>query len=123
MGDDVYLCNQCEFENHPLILVAVENISADLGAWYRLQHFISRAEVFPQKEKNMYIIVLASNIEDIRNFNENIYEYSTVAERYCDEDTPTKPKNNVQFLYSCYEKQEDMDKFFVLDKNGTVHYM
>lgn len=123
MGDDVYLCNQCEFENHPLILVAVENISADLGAWYRLQHFISRAEVFPQKEKNMYIIVLASNMEDIRNFNENIYEYSTLAERYCDEDTPTKPKNNVQFLYSCYEKQEDMDKFFVLDKNGTVHYM
>lgn len=120
MGDDVYLCNQCEFENYPNLLIAVENISADLGAWYRLKNFIERAEIFPQKEKNVCILVLASTMDDIKHFNENVCEYGTVSERYCNEDDAKKPKNNIHILYSCYEKQEDITNFFVLNKEGEM---
>lgn len=123
MGQDVYLCNQCEFVNHPLLLVAMENISADLSSWYRLKNFIERAEIFPQKEKRVCILVLSSNMKDIENFNETIYSHSTVAERYCDENDVRKPKNNIQILYSCYEKQEDITNFFVLDREGQVQYV
>ena len=101
----------------------MENISADLSSWYRLKNFIERTEIFPQKEKQVCILVLSSNMKDIENFNETIYSHSAVAERYCDENDVRKPKNNIQILYSCYEKQEDITNFFVLDREGQVQYV
>lgn len=121
---NVYLSNYCTFDQHPEMIITVENISTDLGAIYRLQNFIERVDVFPQNDKKVCFLILASNMNDIREFNETAYKQGTVAERYCDEKDAKKPKNNIQILYSIYSSDEkNVEKFFVLDRKGQVCYV
>ena len=120
-GAGIHFCNHCTYEMAPEKYLVFENISADISAWYRLKNFISRVDSMPKDE--MYIFILASSMEDIIEFNSDIYEKETVAERYTDPKNAIKPKSNICFAYFCYGEDTEMQKPFLLDREGKTVFL
>lgn len=114
-GAGIHFCNHCTYEMDPEKYLVFENISADIGAWYRLKNFISRINAMPRDD--LYLFVLASNMNDIYKFNEEIYENGTVAERYAN------PKTHVFFIYFIYQNNEIIQTPFVLDINNETVFL
>lgn len=114
---NVMLKNCCQYkEEYETYNIAIENISVDLSAWYRLKHFVEQVEHYSD---TIYVVVLASNIEEIKNFNNTLYDDSTIGERY-----EEKKGTGVQFVYMCYDSTNfAYQEPFVIDENNVVCYL
>ena len=114
---NVMLKNCCQYkEEYETYNIAIENISADLSAWYRLKHFVEQVEHYSD---TIYIVVLASSMDEIKNFNNTVYENSTIGERY-DE----KRGTGIQFIYMCYDSADfTYQEPFVFDENNVICYL
>lgn len=111
---NIILKNCCQYkEEYETYNIAIENISADLSAWYRLKHFVEQVEHYSD---TIYVVVLASSMDEIQNFNNTIYENSTIGERY-----EEKKETGVQFVYMCYDPTNlSYQEPFEIDENNVI---
>ena len=123
VDDDLLLCNHCKCNENNSVHLVFENISADIGALYRLKTFVQRYDRFSGSNEQLFIYILVSTIQDAIKFNESTHENETIVERYCNPSTATRAKANIMFMYLCYEEKDGLKKPFVIEQNGDIMYI